>query len=185
MIFKIIKDEDFFVSNPEARIIDAFSNLSSEEMKFMCLVYDYDSPFRKIESDKRKYKVLETLKFEKTQKGQYSMNVLDMVHLAAPKFKEAKQELESLMFDEDQADLSSYRTQKQEIRSFLMKNNKTPLEMKNVKIYVETQGILDDKIKEIEEKIRLRDEKEYVAEQKDELGTTYASLVEVLNEQDN
>jgi hypothetical protein len=182
MIFKIFQEGDFFESNPSATLIEEFLALSSDEMKYICLVYDYDSPFRNLVSDVRKFKVLERLPFKKTSSGKHDLKTLDMVYGNMPKYVEAARALHSLMFNEDQADILAYKRQKEEIRNFLTSTNKTAVEMKNVKSYIENQSLLDEKIREIEERIKVKEEKEFIKNEKEDVGTTSASLIEEMNE---
>ena len=56
MLFRIMRDKDFFDSNPQAELIDEFSKLTSDEMKYIALVYDYDSPYKNLGKRERKEK---------------------------------------------------------------------------------------------------------------------------------
>jgi hypothetical protein len=57
MIFKVSKN-DFFEDNPSAKAVEAFVVCSSREMKYICLVYDYESPYRKLPLNERKLKAV-------------------------------------------------------------------------------------------------------------------------------
>jgi len=57
----VLTDRHFFMDNPSFRTLAPFKELESDEMKFVALYADEDSPFRKIADKERRLEVLRLL----------------------------------------------------------------------------------------------------------------------------
>lgn len=184
MIFKIIKGEDFFESNPSATNFEEFMALTSEEMKYTCLMYDYQTPFRNIPMKERPWKILGRLDFPKTKAGKYTADVMRMVYQDEKKYRLATAALRDQMFDDELADRQAYKSQLEELREFLKKKDKSAQELGKIKLVREEMKGLRSDIEEIDSNVLLREEKEVITNETEDFGTIDASLVELMNDED-
>src|SRR5690606_33929230 len=80
MLFKLEDDKDFFDLNPGAKIIPEFKDRSSNQMIFISLVADRESPLRTIPEDKRRVKAAEIAGYVGREKdGRYDKNHRNLV----------------------------------------------------------------------------------------------------------
>lgn len=182
MIFKVLKDVDFFEANPEASLIEQFSVLTSDEMKYTSLVYDFDSPFRNIPIVERKEKILHILNFKK-RGNSWNKKILSMLDGVEKKYGIAAEYYRSLMKDLDKSTLFAYESQMEECQDFLSTKGKTSSDMKTA---MQMQKMMEESrsvIKKLKEEIEIRDQvNEYLEEES--VGSESLSLVEEINNSD-
>ena len=183
MLFRILKNKDFFDSNPQAELEDDFSCLTSDEMKFIALVYDYDSPYKNLGKQERKEKVLDILGYERTVKGNWPKAVKDMIEGLKPKYPKAASRYLSLMKDVDKDTLVAYEEQLAECNQFMKTKNKKPSEMKIAMQMQKEMETLRSNIKNLKEELEVRDQtNEYGLA--DEAGMVSLSLIEEINNEE-
>jgi hypothetical protein len=128
MEFKI-SENDFFEDNPQAGLIPIFKEVGSKGMKYIALVYSYDTILKRLPLEKKKSKAIKMAGYEPTPKGRPSKEERDLVELRGiiPNAIEAFTELQ---FDEDKEIMQAYEHKIQEDIAIVKKPNKTIAELK-------------------------------------------------------
>lgn len=182
MIFRILKDRDFFETNPEAELVEQFSCLTSDEMKYISLVYDIDSPFKGLSLNERKDTILNLLGYEKGSRG-WPAKIKKMIEGADIRYPNAAHYYRSLCPDPDKDTLQAYEAQLDESQKFLMRKNKKPSEMKTAMDMHKKMEELRESIKKLKEEISIREERNEYAIAEEGMASSL-SLVEELNSMD-
>lgn len=158
MLFKVTKG-DFFEDNPETKSNDKFTGCTSREMKYICLVYDYGSPYRNIGLQERKIKALLESDFRMERDGKrpdkYARELMNGKH---PKVQDAIREFMGMQRDEDKELGDAINAQIKEMRDFLS-NPKENEQQWNIaiKILEKMPKILKDR-KEVFEVLEMREQ---------------------------
>ena len=125
MIFKI-SDKDFFRDNSEALLFPEFKKVGSPAMKYIILVYGYDSPLREMPIDDRKTRAAELAgvqKFSEKDKTMQSYN--DLIEVRKPNVRDAITTFQSLQFDFDKDLLLAYEDQLTEFKALMRNKDKS------------------------------------------------------------
>lgn len=185
MLFIVDKDKDFFKLNPEAKAVPEFKDLEPEAMDFICLVYDYKSPYRQMPYEKRCNTVVNDIGLEKTPTGRPSKLENDLREIRREDIKKAIDKYAEMQYDDDRDTLRAYDQQIKNIKH-LMTTATKPNDMdKAVKLAKEIPNLRKSK-KELEELLDMRDEHEaQVNAEQDEIDSEIDfSLVELYNDEE-
>jgi hypothetical protein len=179
MIFKITKEGDFFEDNPTAYLIDDFKKINSRDMKYISLVYDYDSMLCNMPIYERKLRALELLEYDTNKDGNWPKNVRDMIEGNSDKFVDAVRAFRGLMSDTDKETLAAYVAQLKECQRLLKKPNKSPSEINaSAKMFKDMEQ-LRALIHKLKDELRQKAGKD--AFSSDDIEEESLSLVEEIN----
>jgi predicted RNase H-like nuclease (RuvC/YqgF family) len=179
MIFKISKDKDFFEENPSAGWIEEFKKCSSEEMKYVILVYSYDTPLRTLAAEQRKHRALEYIGLTRMANGKWDKQTDMLITNQVQRVRNAILKLREITRDEDKETLESYDEQLDQFRSLLRKRDKTDKEMDQaMKISKEFPAFLENR-KKVQEILEIRDEAASVA-QESGVGDGFSTIEDFL-----
>lgn len=159
MLFKVQKGKDVFTLNPELKAITEFEPLTSRQMEYVILAYDYTTPFRKLAWDKRK----EMAAIEAGYKLEKDGKRLDMNGRNATAGKnvaidKARKKYQEIQKDEDYETLLGLNKLISDIRKLHTASDKSLQELeKAVKMAIDLPKIIKAK-KEIEEILDMREE---------------------------
>jgi hypothetical protein len=158
MIFKVSKN-DFFEDNPSAKAVEAFVACSSREMKYICLVYDYESPYRKLSISERKLKAVFEADFRIEKEGKRpDKYAREMMNGKVSKVQTAIKAFMALQPDKEKELAKAIDTQLDEIQRFLLRPKETEGEWKiAVSLLEKMPKILRDR-KEVMDILQIRDE---------------------------
>ncbi len=185
MIFKLGK-KPLIEDNPELISFDSFNNCSDQELRFIFLVYDYESPLRKLPMDRKKDKAADTVKLPRTKNGALSKTSKSVVEGTNPRVKEAIKDFMELQYDREK-DLSiAIDEQIDEFISLFKKKGKTDTELKiSVGIMKQLPSIMKDR-QDIYKVLISRPEYS-VEEEEEEISEDDLSTLDIFNmeEDDN
>jgi len=160
MVFKVTKKGDFFDDNPQAELVEEFEKVSSKDMKYICLVYDYDSMLCNMPVYERKLRALDLLKYEKTKEGNWPKIVEDLMNGGKQKYIDAIMKYRELMSDDDKETLAAYKAQLKECQNFLHRSNKKPSEMTQAVRMRPEMEKLRETIQKLRNDIRIKEGKD-------------------------
>ncbi len=159
MIFKVTKN-DFFEDNPSAKAVEAFVVCSSREMKYICLVYDYESPYHKIPMQERKLKAVyeSDFRMETGKQNRPDKYAREMMNGKISKVQAAIREFMTLQPDKEKELAKALDSQLEEIQRFLTRPKETEGEWRiAVQLLEKMPKILRDR-KEVLEILQIREE---------------------------
>lgn len=159
MLFKVQKGKDVFELNPQLKAIEEFSTLTSRQMEYVILAYDYKTPFRKLEwSERKKQAAIEAgYKLEKGGK-RLDINGRNTVEGKVAAIEKARKKYETLQKDEDYESLLGLSKLIADIRELNNKPQKTVQELeKAVKFSLQLPSLMKAK-KELEEILDRRED---------------------------
>lgn len=159
MLFKVQKGKDVFELNPELRAIDEFSNLTSRQMEYVILAFDYKTPFKKQEwQERKKQAALEAgYKLEKGGK-RLDINGRNTIEGKVVAVEKARQRYSTMQKDEDYESLLGMSKLIADIRELNNKPQKTVQELeKAVKFSLQLPALMKAK-KELEEILDRRED---------------------------
>lgn len=160
MLFKISK-EDFFTDNPEAEVIPQFVEVGDQAMKYICLVYGYNSPYRLLSMEVKRRKALEVAKVYKTPQGRPSKLEKSLVDPTSKEIIAAIAEYQSIQFDEDRDTHEAYKEFVSQSKELLRKKDKDPKEMDQaLKIHKEFTTLVENE-KKLREILEIRSQEEF------------------------
>jgi hypothetical protein len=122
MLIKITEN-DVFKDNPELSVIPELKSLKSNELKFIALVYDYESIYRQHPMEDRKLRAAKALKMT-TKDGTYTTEGKKLAELHTKKYQTAVEAYQEMQFDADKESLQAYDEQMKQYRDFLSKKDK-------------------------------------------------------------
>jgi hypothetical protein len=158
MLFKVT-NKDFFEDNPSASSINNFIVCSSREMKYICLVYDYQSPYRNLKIEERKLKAVSESGFRMEKDGKRpDKYAREMMNGKIDKVQFAIHEFMSMQKDEDRELAEAVTAQLEEIKTFLKRPKETEGEWRiAIQMLEKMPKLLKDR-KEIFDILDMRDQ---------------------------
>lgn len=184
MIFRL-SDKEFFKDNPEAKSIKQFLDLGDQGMKYMCLVYGYNSPLRKMEMIDRKHKAVANCGFKPTPKGRPSKLQTDLMEMRSSIVKKAYTEYMELQFDADRDLLSAYDEQINEFKCLMRNREKSDKQLDQALKIAEKLPKLLETRKQIQDILEVRDVEEFaIDEALSEFEDDQSMVEEFLNRED-
>jgi len=102
VLFKVVAKVPVRESNPGIEAIEEFNDISDRNLRYIFLVYDYDSPFKQLPIDERKKKVALHVGF-KTEKGRTMLdkNARDIMNDKVEYIQKETKKFKELLFDQD------------------------------------------------------------------------------------
>lgn len=184
MLFKVTKG-DFFEDNPEAKSNEKFVACTSREMKYVCLVYDYGSPYRNMGLQERKVKALLEGGFKMERDGKrpdkYAREVMNGKW---PKVQDAIKEFMGMQLDEDKELGDSINAQIKEMRDFLKRPKENEQQWNiAIKILEKMPKILKDR-KEVFDILEMREQLNEASVSMSEEAEQPISELELLNDEE-
>lgn len=164
MIFRL-SDKEFFKDNPEAKSIDSFLKLGDQGMKYICLVYGYNSPLRKMDMTERKKKAVHNCGFKPTPKGRPSKLQTDLMEVRGLLVKKALAEYMEIQFDADRDLLLAYDEQVDEFKALMRSKDKSDKQLDQALKIAEKLPKLLETRKQLREILDVRDIEEFAIEE--------------------
>ena len=170
MFYKVTQD-DIRKDNPSIDAVEEFSPCTSVELKYIVLLYDYDTPFRALDWTSRKYRAAIEAGYKKNRKtGEFTKKAQDILDGDVNRVQLAASTFRILQKDIDKEALQTYNIQ---LEQFIEKaaepkesNSDWDLALKiskalpdMLKDRKEIQQLLDIRGTEIEEDLFEEDEK--------------------------
>ena len=167
-----LSDKDVFEQNPELKAIPEFKACSDRDMRYIALVYDYESPMRKLPLKERCEKAALRAGFKPEIRDEGAKQRIlvgklgrDVIAQKPKRIKEAVKAYNELQYDEPMENCRAIQVQIDEYKRFLLRKNKDLDEikvasriMKDMKEAVELleemkliYGIVDENEKDEEE----------------------------------
>lgn len=176
MIFKIT-DKEFFKDNPEALAIPIFKSIGNKGMKFIALVYGYNTPFRKLHIPERKAKAIKLCGFRKTPTGRLSKEEKNLMESRGVAISAAIKEYMSIQFDDDRDTLDALDNQIKDFKDIQRRSGK---DSKEIDQCIKISKAMPDLIltrKSLEDILEMRQDSFY-GENENEVVVSSASDVE-------
>lgn len=123
-----ISNKGFFEDNPEARSIPSFLKAGEDAMKYICLFYGYNSPFRLVPVEERKAKVISICDIEKTPTGRPGKLEKALLAMTNGDLRKAVEDFQDIQFDEDRDTHQAYLSYLKQCKDLLRKVDKDPKE---------------------------------------------------------
>lgn len=132
MLFKV-NEKPLFEENPGLNSVPEFNGKSERMLRYVFLVYDYDSPYRKIPLEQRKNKcvILAGYKLESDGK-RLDKNARDIVSGNNPTTNQIIKAFMELQGNPEKEALAAYDAQIYEWKELMHKKNKTDKEREHV-----------------------------------------------------
>ena len=166
MIFTI-SDKPFFKDNPEALAVPIFKKVGDHAMKFIALVYGYNTPYRQLRTGDRKKKALDICGIPRTKTGRPSKLEKDLMENRGM-IPAAIAEYQDIQFDADRDALEAREAYIDQCKTLLRKPDKTPKEIdQSLKIMKEYNTMVED-TKALREILELRNQEEFKLQLDDE-----------------
>lgn len=179
MLFRVEPKKSVRTLNPELESIEAFYKIPERNLEYIFLVYDYESPYRKLPLEQRKEKVAFMVGFKK-EKGR---NVLDknarniMNGKNAPTQK-ALEAFRELIYDSDRDTYQSIEDLISNIRRELRTPSKGSQDMKHKAALAKDLPALSQTKKQLAQILEIKDDVEEESEDENEKMST----LEMMNE---
>jgi hypothetical protein len=159
MLFKVQKNKDVFTLNPELKAIAEFEPLTSRQMEYVILAYDYKTPFRKLAWDKRKEMAALEAGYKLEKEGKrLDMNGRNAIAGKNVAVDRARKKYQEIQKDEDYETLLGLNKLISDIRKLHTSSDKSLQELeKAVKMAIDLPKIIKAK-KEIEEILEMRED---------------------------
>lgn len=151
MIFKIDLDRPVKEINSGVNLIPAFRELNDKSMKYIILMYDYDSPYCRLPHKIRKSQVLISLGYVNKE------TIRKFFYKNKEAFPAAIERFQKLQYSPIHENLISVKQQLAEFDVFLRKKAKNPSEMSLAQRIVKDLPDLHRKMQEMEELIGYRE----------------------------
>ena len=132
MLFKVDLNKTVKELNPEIEVINEFKDVPDRNLKYIFLVHDYESPFRKLPMDQRKEKVAFSVGF-KVEKGRpvLDKNARNIMGGKNPKVERAIKAFKRLIYDSDRDTYQSLEDLISNIRVEIRAPGKSSQDMKH------------------------------------------------------
>lgn len=126
----IVSKESMFKDNPSLEMFPQFEKLRDREMKWIALVYDYDSPLAQMPLPIRQKKAGHMVGHSFDDKDNPTGKLKEMLDGADRDVIEAVKEYKKIQYDENKETLLAYNEQLDQFREFMRRTNKKASELK-------------------------------------------------------
>lgn len=157
MLFTVTS-KDIFEDNPELKAFEEFSVATSNQLKYVFLVYDYDSPLRQLPIKERKEQAVIRAGY-KREKSTYRLdkNARNIINGNVPRVEKAIRAFKEIQFDEDKDLYDAYCEELNEIKEFLRKKDKKLSERNMSLKYMDKYDVYMEKKKRLQEILEIRE----------------------------
>lgn len=180
MLFNIKASEPVRETCPDIDSIPEFEGITDRQIRYVILVYDYDSPYRQQPLDERKVRVAKDVGYsynpdtskitEREGKNIINNDIPDVVR-AIKKYRE-------LQYDEERDLLMAYDEQLLQFKEFFRKKGKTEDEIKLALAITKQYNELISDRKAMIESLGLKGE---IGDEEDEFADEALSLIDQVN----
>ena len=180
MLFRIEFDKPVRETNPTIDMFEEFKDVPDRTLKFIFLVYDYETPFKKLPLDQKKEAVALRVgfKMEKDRKI-FDKNARDIMNGNNRKANEALKKFKELIYDEDKETLRSLDDLISNIRVEIRAPGKNAQDMKNKAQLAKDLPALASTRKQLAQILEV---KESDVEEEEDKDDTKTSTLELVNE---
>jgi hypothetical protein len=155
MFYKVTQ-EDVRKDNPSIDAVAEFNECTSAELKYMLLVYDYETPFRELDVAARKNRAAITAGYKLNKQGKHTKKTQEMIDGVVPHLAIATRVFMKLQKDIDREAMVAYN---QQIEQFINKSKEEKVSDKDwelaLKITDKLPKLLQSR-KEIQDVLGLR-----------------------------
>lgn len=161
MLFKIQRGKNVFDLNPELKAIAEFEPLTGRQMEYVILAFDYKTPFRKLNWDKRKDMAAQEAGYKLEKDGKrLDMNGRNATDGKNAAIEKARKKYQIMQKDEDYESLLGLSKLMSDIRELNGTSNKSLTELeKAVKMSLQLPALMKAK-KELEDILEMREDEE-------------------------
>jgi len=143
MIFIVSGEQNVFTENPTLKATEFLSKLNNREVKWIALVYDYESPLSQMPLPIRKVKAGKMTGWSFDDKNEPAGALKKIIEGQSEKVNRGISEYKNMQFDENQEALIAINEQLKEYRTFFKSKNKKPGELKvAMQLQKEMPGLL-------------------------------------------
>ena len=179
MLFKVEPNKSVRELNPELSVVEEFEKIPERNLEYIFLVYDYESPYRKLPLDQRKEKVAFKVGF-KMEKGRRLLdknarNIMNGKNVPTQKALEAFKEL---IYDSDRDTYQALEDLITNIRRELRTPSKGSQDMKHKAALAKDLPSLAQTKKQLAQILEKKDTTEDESEDENEKMST----LEMMNE---
>lgn len=168
MLFKVT-DKDIRVDNPEIDAIPEFKALSDRNLKYIFLVYDYESPYRLLPLEKKKERVAHRVGFRLEKDGfRFDKNARDLMNGKNARINDAIRAFRDLLFDSDRETYQSVCDLITNIRDFIRQTSSSAGEYQKKVAMAEKLPRLEETKKSLAQILGIREEVVEDTSKKDE-----------------
>lgn len=165
MIFKVVHGKDIREVNDNIDVIPEFQECNDKSLKYIFLMYDYDSPYARLPEEIRKQQVLINLEYTN------EATIRKFFHRNQKKIEAATQIFKDIQYSAEMEALISCKVQMKEWDSLLRKENKSPGEKSLAQKIFDKMPQYIMRVKEMEELVGYREKYE-----KEEEGTPKTAI---------
>jgi len=180
MLFRVDLTKSMFDINPGMKIIPEFVDVPDRNLKYICLVFDYESPYKKLPLKERKEKVAFRVGF-KMEKGRRILdkNARDIMLCKNGKVERATKAFKELIYDSDRETYESLDQLIANIRDIIKVPSKSVQEMDKKATMAQKLPSLSQTKKQL---AQILDVQDYLEEDDDENQEGSISTLEMVNE---
>lgn len=124
MLFLLEKDKEVLESNPQFKIFEEFTLCSDRELRYIALVYDYDTPLRNLPIAERKEYAADMSGFKREAGGRLDKNARNTIGGGLPKVEKAITRYNSLQYDQEKELLNALSVQINQVIELMKKEDK-------------------------------------------------------------
>ncbi len=158
MLFKVT-DRDIREDNPGIEAIPEFKQLSDRNLKYIFLVYDYDTPYKQLPIDKRKERIGHRVGFRLEADGKrFDKNARGIMENKAPRMKEATRAFMDLLYDSDKETFQAVCDLITNIRDFIRQISSSAGEYQKKVAMAEKLPRLEETKKSLAQILNIREE---------------------------
>ena len=181
MLFKVDLDKSVKELNTSIDTIPEFQKISDRNLKYIFLVYDYDTPYKQLPIGQRKEKVALTVGF-RLEKGRniFDKNARDIMNGKNRPIERAIKAFKELIYDSDRETLQSIEDLINNIKDDIRNPGKNPKELKDKADLAQKLPVLSRTKKELAQILDVRDESPLDEEDGEEQNQH--STLEMINE---
>lgn len=181
MLFKVDLKKTILETNPDIETIEEFVDVPDRTLKYLFLVYDYETPYKKLPLEQRKEKVALKVGF-KLEKGRniFDKNARDVMNGNNKKANIALKAFKELIYDSDKETLKSIDDLMSNIREEIRTPGRNAADMKNKAALAKELTSLASTRKQLAQILEIQDIS--VEEEDEESSDNKVSTLELLNE---
>lgn len=164
MLFLLERDKPVLESNPQFKVFEDFEGCSDRELRYIALVYDYDTPLRSLPLNERKEYAADMSGFKREAGGRLDKNARNTIGGGLPKVQKAIVKYNSLQYDQEKELLNALSVQINQVIDLMKKEDKKDTDWDLIKKLTPELPRMISQKKELEVVIGYRE-----PEKKDEL----------------
>jgi hypothetical protein len=176
MLFLLEKDKTVLESNPQFKIFEEFGDCTDRELRYIALVYDYDTPLRSLPLKERKEYAADMSGYKREPGGRLDKNARTALGGGLPKVQKAIAKYNSLQYDQEKELLNALSVQINQVIDLMKKEDKEDSDWDLIKKLTPELPKMISQKKELEVVIGYRE-----PDQKDELDDEPLSALDLFH----